>query len=179
MGIIKNKNSEEFVMVPSDGIIYAKTYYNFEMKEEKIRDVNVSTDSRQSSFFLKINGKNVKIIGDKEPYENYNYKESIIDVPILSSLSNIKIVKGVYYEEIIKKIEIDENTAQNKMKVAMYDDLVKKCNKDSKILKSSINFTEDEQFYYLRAQIEIMEDIGESVKIYPMTDVEDEINEEN
>nr|WP_300092713.1 sporulation protein YqfD [Sedimentibacter sp.] len=179
MGIIKNKNSEEFMMVPSDGIIYAKTYYNFEMKEEKIRDVNVSTDNRKVSFFLKINGKNVKIIGDKAPYENYNYKENIIDVPVLSSLTNIKIVKGVYYEETVKKIEIDENTAQNKMKVAMYDDLIKKCNKDSKILKSSINFTEDEQYYYLRAQIEVMEDIGESVKIYPMTDVKDEINEEN
>jgi similar to stage IV sporulation protein len=31
MGIIKNKNSEEFVMVPSDGIVYAKTYYNLEV----------------------------------------------------------------------------------------------------------------------------------------------------
>lgn len=179
MGIIKNKNSEEFVMVPSEGTVYAKTYYNFEMKEEKIRDVNVSTDNRKVSFFLKINGKNVKIIGDKAPYENYNYKERTIAVPVLSSLTNIKIVKGVYYEETVKKIEIDENTAQNKMKVAMYDDLVKKCNMDSKILKSSINFTEDEHYYYLRAQIEVMEDIGESVKIYPMTDVKDELNEEN
>ncbi|WP_019227105.1 sporulation protein YqfD [Sedimentibacter sp. B4] len=179
MGIIKNKNSEEFVMVPSDGIIYAKTYYNFEMKEEKIRDVNISTDSSKVRFFLKINGKNVKIIGDKAPYENYTYKERTIAVPILSSLTNIKIVKSVYYEETVKKIEIDENTAQNKMKVAMYDDLIKKCNNDSKILKSSINFTEDDQFYYLRAQIEVMEDIGESVKIYPMTDAQDEINEEN
>jgi similar to stage IV sporulation protein len=43
MGIVKNKNSEEFVMVPSEGVVYGKTYYNFEMKEEKIRSVNVST----------------------------------------------------------------------------------------------------------------------------------------
>ncbi|MGB4439363.1 MAG: sporulation protein YqfD [Sedimentibacter sp.] len=178
MGIVKNKNSEEFVMVPSEGIIYGKTYYNFEMKEEKLKDVNVATDKSKNVYYLKIKGKNIKIIGDKEPYKNYNYKERIINVPLFSDLTDINIVKGVYYEEIVKKIEIDENTAQNKMKVNMYDDLLNKCDENSKILKSSMNFSQDDDYYYLRAQIEVIEDIGESVKIYPVPEINKEPNEE-
>lgn len=174
MGIIKNKNSEEFVMVPSDGIVYAKTYYNFEMKEEKIRSVNVATNKSKSVYYLKINGNSIKIIGDKEPYENYNCKESIINVPVISNLADISFLKSIYYEEVIKEIEIDKNTAQNKMIVSMYDELLKKCNEDSRVLKSNINFSEDENFYYLTAQIEVIEDIGEKVKIYPINEEQTE-----
>lgn len=168
MGIIKNKNSEEFVMVPSEGIVYAKTYYNFEMKEEKIRSINVATNKSKYVYYLKINGNSIKIIGDKDPYENYNYKETILKVPIVSYITDINFLKGVYYEEVAKDIEIDKNTAQNKMKVSMYDELLKRCDEDSRILKSTANFSEDEQFYYLTAQIELIEDIGEKVKIYPI-----------
>jgi len=178
MGIVKNKNSDEFVMVPSEGTIYAKTYYNFELKEEKLKDVEVATDMSESVYYLKINGKSIKIIGDKDAYKNYNYRENSIDVPFISNLTHINIIKGVYYEEIVKAIEIDENTAKNKMKVSMYDDLLKMCDKDSKILKSSLNFSEDDNYYYLRAQIEVIEDIGEKVKIYPMTEINEETNEE-
>ena len=170
MGIVKNKNSDEFVMVPSEGIVYGKTYYNFEMKEEKIRSVNVSTNKSKSVYYLKINGNSIKIIGDKEPYENYNYRESNINVPIISKLADISILKGVYYEEVIKEIEIDEKTAQNKMKVSMYDELLKRCDEDSRILKSTVNFSEDDDFYYLISQIEVIEDIGQKIRIFPIND---------
>ena len=174
MGIVKNKNSEEFVMVPSDGIVYAKTYYNFEMKEEKIRSVNVATNKSKFVYYLKLNGNSIKIIGDKDPYENYNYRESLIDVPIISNLADITFLKGVYYEEVIKEIEIDKKTAQNKMKISMYDELLRRCDEDSRIIKSSINFSDDEDFYYLIAQIEVIEDIGERIKIFPITEDETE-----
>jgi similar to stage IV sporulation protein len=170
MGIVKNKNSDEFVMVPSEGIVYGKTYYNFEMKEEKIRSVNVSTNKSKFVYYLKINGNSIKIIGDKEPYENYNYRESNINVPIISKLADISILKGVYYEEVIKEIEIDEKTAQNKMKVSMYDELLKRCDEDSRILKSTVNFSEDDDFYYLISQIEVIEDIGQKIRIFPIND---------
>ena len=170
MGIVKNKNSDEFVMVPSEGIVYGKTYYNFEMKEEKIRSVNVATNKSKFVYYLKINGNSIKIIGDKEPYENYNYRESNINVPIISKLADISILKGVYYEEVIKEIEIDEKTAQNKMKVSMYDELLKRCDEDSRILKSTVNFSEDDDFYYLISQIEVIEDIGQKIRIFPIND---------
>ena len=179
MGIVKNKNSDEFVMVPSDGSVYAKTYYNFEMKEEKIRSVNVATNKSKSVYYLKINGNSIKIIGDKDPYENYNYRESIINVPVISNLTDISFLKSVYYEEVIKDIEIDKKTAQNKMKVSMYDELLKKCDEDSRIIKSTINFSEDEQFYYLTAQIEVIEDIGEKIKIFPIYKEQTEVTQED
>jgi hypothetical protein len=119
---------------------------------------------------LKINGNSIKIIGDKEPYENYNYRESNINVPIISKLADISILKGVYYEEVIKEIEIDEKTAQNKMKVSMYDELLKRCDEDSRILKSTVNFSEDDDFYYLISQIEVIEDIGQKIRIFPIND---------
>ena len=179
MGIVKNKNSDEFVMVPSEGIVYGKTYYNFEMKEEKIRSVNVATNKSKFVYYLKINGNSIKIIGDKEPYENYNYRESNINVPIISKLADISILKGVYYEEVIKEIEIDEKTAQNKMKVSMYDELLKRCDEDSRILKSTVNFSEDDDFYYLISQIEVIEDIGEKIRIFPITDDKTEETKED
>ncbi len=166
MGIVKNKNSDEFMMVPSDGIIYGKTYYNFEMKEEKIKSMNVPTNKSKIVYYLKINENSIKILGNKDPYQNYEYRENEIKVPILSNIADIGFIKGVYYEEEIKEIEIDKNTAQNKMKIAMYDELLKRCDDDSRILKSNINFSEDEKFYYLIAQIEVIEDIGERVRIF-------------
>jgi similar to stage IV sporulation protein len=168
MGIVKNKNSDEFMMVPSDGIIYGKTYYNFEMKEEKIRSVNMSTNKSKTVYYLKLNENSIKIIGDKDPYERYDYRECVIKVPFVSNITDISFLKGVYYEEEIKKIEIDKQTAQNKMKVAMYDELLERCDDDSRILKSNINFSEDGEFYYLIAQIEVIEDIGEKIRIFPI-----------
>jgi len=166
MGIVKNKNSDEFTMVPSDGLVYGKTYYNFEMKEEKIKSMNVSTNERKIVYYLKIKGNSIKIIGDKDPYKNYNYKETNINVPILSNLTDITFLKGVYYEEVIKDVEIDKQTAHNKMKVTMYDELLESCNKDCRILKTTMNYSEDEKYYYLMAQIEMIEDIGEKVRIF-------------
>ncbi len=168
MGIVKSKTSEEFMMVPSEGTIYGKTYYNFELKEHKLKSVEVETNNKKSVYYLQLNGKSNKILGDKEPFDNYNYKERIIQIPIISNLTDISLLKGTYYEQILKEINIDENTAKNKLLVGMYDDLLKKCGKDAKILKSSLNFSEDDIYYYLRAQIEVVEDIGEKVKIYPI-----------
>lgn len=170
MGMVKNKNSEEFMMVPSEGTIYGKTYYNFEMKEEKLRNLEVATNKSKNVYYLQINGSSIKIIGDKDPYKNYNYRESTVKIPIISNLSDIAFIKGTYYEQVVKPVEIDENTAKNKMKVNLYDNLLKMCNKDARILKSSLNFSEDDNYYYLIAQIEVIEDIGEKVRLYPMTD---------
>lgn len=165
MGIVKNKNSEDFVLVSSDGIVYAKTYYTFELKEEKKKTLTVSTNKSKSAYYLKINGKKVKIIGDNKPFENYNYNEKDI-IPIeLEKIANINVVKGIFYEEVIKTIDIDENSANNKMKISVYDDLLKKCSSDAKIIKSSMDYSSDEVSYYLRAQFEIIEDIGKKINI--------------
>ena len=99
-------------------------------------------------------------------------------MPLVSNIADISILKGVYYEEVIKKIEIDKETAHNKMKVSMYDELLKSCDEDSRILKSNINFSEDEEFYYLIAQIEVIEDIGEKIRIYPTAKEKTEENVE-
>ena len=178
MGIVKNKNSDEFMMVPSEGVVYGKTYYNFEMKEGKTRSVSISTNKSKSVYYLKINGNSIKIVGDKDPFENYNYREREIKAPLLSSIADISIIKGLYYEEVIKEIEIDKATAHNKMKVTMYDELLKSCSQDSRILKSNINFSDDDEFYYLTAQIEVIEDIGQKVRLYPLPKEETEENTE-
>lgn len=178
MGLVRKKNSDEFMMVPSDGIVYGKTYYNFEMKEAKVRSLSLATNKSKSVYYLKIKGNSIKIVGDKEPYENYNYREKVIKAPILSNITDISLLKGTWYEEVLKDIEIDKNTAENKMKISMYDELLKRCDDDSRILKSTINFSEDEEFYYLTAQIEVIEDIGERVRIYPLTEETEEKMEE-
>lgn len=179
MGIIKNKNSDDFMMVPSEGIVYGKTYYSYELKEDKIKNVVISTDKKKSVYYLQINDKKVKIIGDTKPFENYNYKENTFALPFISSLINIKLQKGTYYEENEKEIEIDKTTAKNSMKVKMYDDLLKKCSNDSRILQSDLNFTEDSNYYYLNAQLEVIEDIGEKVRIYPTEITDKTKTEEN
>ncbi len=171
MGIVKNKNSDEFMMVPSEGTIYGKTYYSFEYKEEKVKNITVSTNNEKKIYYFKINDNNIKIIGDIKPFENYNYSEREIRLPLISRLTNTSLIKGTYYEEKTKEIQIDEATAQNRMKINMYDELIKLCNKDSKILNTSFDLLEDNKYYYLKAQVEVIEDIGKSVKIYP--------NEEN
>lgn len=177
MGMVKNKNSEEFMFVPSDGTIYGKTYYNFELSEEKLKNLEVATNKSKNVYYLQLNGNSIKIIGDKRPYENYNYKERTINIPVVSNLSDITFTKGTYYEQEIKSVEIDENTAKNKMKLNMYDDLIKMCNVDARVLKSSLNFSEDDKFYYLRAQIEVIENIAEKVRLYPVPEINaDETN---
>lgn len=179
MGIVKNKNSEEFMMVPSEGTIYGKTYYNFELKEEKLKTFTSYTNNDKKIYYLKINDKKHKIIGDTEPFENYNYSERMINIPIFSNITNISLMSGKYYEEKSEEIKIDENTARNIMKVKLYDDLLKMCSNDSKILNTSFSFEEDDNYYYLNAQVEIVEDIGETIKIFPSEAIEkDEENKE-
>lgn len=165
MGMVKSKTSDDFMMVPSEGIIYGKTYYNFEMKEHKLQNFEIATNKSKNVYYLQISDNSIKIIGDKDPYENYNYRERTVKIPIISNLTDIVLIKGTYYEQVIKSVEIDENTAKNKMQVNLYDDLIKKCNDDAKVLSSSLNFSEDDNYYYLRAQIEVIEDIGEKVKL--------------
>lgn len=165
MGMVKSKTSDEFMMVPSEGTIYGKTYYNFEMKEHKQQDFEISTNKSKNVYYLQISGNSIKIIGDKDPFENYNYRERTVKIPIISNLTDIALIKGTYYEQVVKSVEIDENTAKNKMQVNLYDDLIKKCNGDAKVLNSSLNFSEDDNYYYLRAQIEVIEDIGEKVRL--------------
>lgn len=167
MGIVKNKNSDDFMMVPSEGAIYGKTYYNFEIKEDKKKNVTKYTNNTKKIYYLKINDEMHKIIGDTKPFENYNYSEDTIKIPVFSNITGILLVKGKFFEESTNEIEIDENTAKNKMKVDLYDDLIKMCGNDAKILSTSFDFQEDEKCYYLNAQIEIIEDIGESIRIYP------------
>lgn len=173
MGMIKNK-TEEFMMVPSEGIIYGKTYYNFELREEKAKNIEVDSKRSKNVYYLQLNGSSIKIIGDKTPFENYNYKEKTVKIPIVSNLSDIALIKGTYYEQVVKAVEIDEETAKNKMKISMYDDLLKMCGVDARILKSSLNYADDADYYYLRAQIEVIEDIGEKVRLYPVQDINDE-----
>jgi similar to stage IV sporulation protein len=165
MGMVKSKTSEEFMMVPSEGTIYGKTYYNFEMKENKLQNFEIATNKSKNVYYLQISGNSIKIVGDKDPFKNYNYRERTVNIPIISNLTDIALIKGTYYEQVIKSVEIDVNTAKNKMQVNLYDDLIKKCSDDAKVLNSSLNFSEDDNYYYLRAQIEVIEDIGEKVRL--------------
>jgi hypothetical protein len=91
----------------------------------------------------------------------------MIKIPVFSNLTGISLVRGKFFEETINTIEIDQNTAENIMKVSLYDDLILMCGNDAKIIGTSYDFQEDENFYYLNAQIEVMEDIGESIRIFP------------
>lgn len=167
MGIIKNKNLEEYTMVPSIGTVYGKTYYSFQLKEEKQRDIAISTNKKENLYYLKINDKKMKIIGDTNRFKNYNCKISAINIPLISNFTDISLEKNIYYEQQYEKVKIDENTAQNKMKINVFDDLKSMCSPDSRVITSSLNFTEDEKYYYLNAQIEVIEDIGKEIKIYP------------
>ncbi len=167
MGIIKNKNLEEYTMVPSIGTVYGKTYYSFQFKEEKQKDIAISTNKKENLYYLKINDKKMKIIGDTNRFKNYNCKISAINIPLISNFTDISLEKNIYYEEQYEKVKIDENTAQNKMKINVFDDLKSMCSPDSRVITSSLNFTEDEKYYYLNAQIEVIEDIGKEIKIYP------------
>jgi similar to stage IV sporulation protein len=167
MGIIKNKNLEEYTMVPSIGTVYGKTYYSFQFKEEKQRDIAISTNKKENLYYLKINDRKMKIIGDTNRFKNYNCKISAINIPLISNFTDISLEKNIYYEQQYEKVKIDEKTAQNKMKINVFDDLKSMCSPDSRVITSSLNFTEDEKYYYLNAQIEVIEDIGKEIKIYP------------
>lgn len=164
-GAIQKKNSEAFMTVPSIATVYGKTYYTFQMKEEKVKNVMVSTEKSKSVYYLKKNNEKIKIIGDTEPFENYNYREEVIKIPLISRLTNISIQKGIYYEKANKEIELDEELANNTMQISVYDDLKSMCNKDSKTYKSSLDFSQDDNYYYLNAQFEIIEDVGTNVKL--------------
>lgn len=178
MGIVKNKNSDDFMMVPSEGTIYGKTYYNFEVKEDKIKNITKSTNNAKNIYYIKLSDKKHKIIGDTEPFKNYNYSERTIKIPLLSNITGISFIRGKFFEEVISEVEIDENSAKNKMKVNLYDDLIKMCGNDAKILSTSFNYQKDNKYYYLNAQIEVIEDIGESIKIYPIEENKEMDNNE-
>ncbi len=142
-------------LINSDAIILGSTYYNMVLKEPKVRSIKKETGKTNTVTKLIIKDKKIKMFGNENKYKNYDYRSTIISIPLISDFLNISM------EE-----EVTKEYAENKLLINLYEKLVKVCNKNAKIDKTEIVMEETETEYILKAKIEMIEDIGESIKIY-------------
>lgn len=167
MGLVKSNIKEEYSTVPSIGSVYGRTYYSFAYKEEKQKYVEVGADNKKSVVYLNLNNNRIKLFGSESPFENTAYREKELKVPVFSRLTGIYLIHGQSYEQKKDLVSVSSETASNRMKIKMYDELLSQVGPDSKIYSTDINITEDDTYYYMNAQIEVTEDIGERVRLYP------------
>ena len=153
-------------LINSDATIFGYTYYNLTLNEPKIHSIKKETGKTNNIFKLLIKDKNIKIFGNENKYENYDIKSKIISIPLISDFLNISFEKVKQYELDIIEQETTKEYAENKLLINLYEKLVKICNKNAKIEKKEIVMEETDTEYILRAKFEMIEDIGESIKIY-------------
>lgn len=155
-------------LINSDATILGYTYYNLTLNEPKTHSIKKETGKTNKIFKLIVKDKSIKMFGNENKFKNYDVKSSIISIPLISNFLNISFEKVKQYELDIIEQEINREYAENKLLINLYEKLVKICNKNAKIDKKDIVLEETDTEYLLRAKIEMIEDIGESIKIYSL-----------
>lgn len=163
-GVITGLNETSY-LVHSDGIVYGRTYYNIVLKENKYQKINVKTGYEKNDFTLYINEKQINIFQSKKKPDKNIVEEKKIEIPIISTLFNMYIIKEKYCEVEQKKVKIDEELLKNKLIIDLYEDLFNKCSEGSRIINKKISYIENDDILYLKAEIEMIEPIGEKVPI--------------
>lgn len=169
-GVVISQTGQKY-LVHSEGIVFGQTYYDIILKEEKVKNVSSKTDEKKSTYYLCFDDKKYKIYDSKNKPKEYIIENKLFKLPIISNLFNIYIFKDEYYKTEIKTIKVDKTFIENKLTINLYEELYKNCSDNSSIIHKNINFSEDDTYFYLKAQIEMLERIGESARIY---DIEEE-----
>ncbi len=164
-GIQKDKDNIE-KLISSDATILGYTYYNLTLTEPKIHSIKKETGKTNKIFKLLIKDKSIKIFGNENKYKNFDSKNKTIHIPIITDFLKISFESIKNYEVDIIEEEMSKEYVENKLLINLYEKLVKICNKNAKIDKQNIVFEETDTEYILNAKIEMIEDIGESIKIY-------------
>ena len=155
-------------LISSDATILGYTYYNLTLNEPKTHSIKKETGKTNKIFKLIVKDKSIKMFGNENKFKNYDVKSNIISIPLISDFLNISFEKVKQYELDIIEQDINREYAENKLLINLYEKLVKICNKNAKIDKKDIVLEETDNEYILRAKIEMIEDIGESIKIYSL-----------
>ncbi len=155
-------------LINSDATIFGYTYYNLTLNEPKTHVIKKETGKTNNIFRLIIKDKKIKIFGNENKYENYDSKSKIISIPLITDFLNISFEKVKQYELEVKEQETTREYAENKLLINLHEKLVKICNKNAKIDKKDIVLEETDTEYILRAKIQMIEDIGEIIKIYSL-----------
>ncbi len=164
-GTKRDKDNTE-KLVNSDATILGHTYYNLNFKEPKIHNIIKETGKTNKVFKLIFNDKSIKLFGNEKKFKNFESRNIITHIPIITDFFKISFETVKNYEVNIIEQEISKEYAQKKLFIILYEKLVKVCNKNVKIDKKDIVLEETENEFILKARIEATEDIGEKIKIY-------------
>lgn len=170
-GMIKT-NTDKHYLVHSEAIIYGQTYYNLNLKEKKQQEKTIKTDEHKSIYYWYYKENKDKIYGNKDIPVNYILETNKINIPVLSSLFDLHILKENYFETEVKTVIVDNELLMNKLIIELYEKLYRMCDHNSKILNKNIEYVEDDQYIYINARIEMLENIGETVRMYSIKEEE-------
>lgn len=174
---VKKINDNENVLINSDAQILGYTYYNITLKEPKIHTTYKETGEINTIKYLMLNGKEIKLWGNKDKYQYKSEIDNIAKVPIITDFLHISFKTVKQYELRAESEIISSEYASSKLKIDIYENLKKNINYNScKLVKEEINLSEDNESYIMNAKIQLLEDIGSYIKIY---DIPNTYNEGN
>lgn len=156
------------VLINSDATIMGYTYYNIKKTEPKIRDIYKETGNNNSVYKLIFGNKKIKLFGNESKYEYKSEKIELVKIPLITDFLKISFEKIKIYELILEKELISKEYAQSKLLIDVYNDLTSMCHNNSSIYKKNIEFNENENEYIINAKIEMIEEIGEEIKIHSL-----------
>lgn len=161
------KNSEEETeLICSDAEILGLTYYKFILTESKKKLILKETGKKNKFLRMVFGNKHVNVFANEN---KFNKKSEIINhytIPLITDIFKIRFEVVKQYEMKTCSKIITKDYAKNKMTIEVFEKLEKMCSEKSKIEKKEVLFEETGDGYILTAKIQLIEDIGQYIKIH-------------
>lgn len=156
-------------LVCSNAEILGLTYYKYVLNEPKVKSVQKETGKKNKFLRMVIGNKYINLFANENKFKNNSEIINSYSVPIITNIFKIRfeIVKQYELKEYSKTIS--KEYAKNKMTIDVFEKLKNDCSKITKIEKKEISFEEKEDNYILTAKIQLIEDIGQYIKIHNIT----------
>ena len=156
-------NSEDNILVHSEGEVLALTRYTSMVKEPIIKNEEKPTGNVFNEKGVKIRSRGIQFIKGQIPFENY--KEEIIEKDLINLKKYgidfpIKIVNYKYEEVELKEIKQNIDYIKNANQIAATREINKELPKDAEIQSKNTRHQIDNNILTTQVIIEAIEDIG-------------------
>jgi similar to stage IV sporulation protein len=162
-GILTNENTEDHILVHSEGEVLALTRYSYTLEEPIIKKEERDTGKVYKQKGLKINNKGIAFIKGDIPFANY--KELIIEKPIINLERYgldfpIKAITNEYREVEFKEIKQNLDFLKKSLQVNAIKEINKLLPKKAEIQSKNVMHQINGNILTTIVTVEVIEDIS-------------------
>lgn len=169
----RKTGEEKTELICSDAEILGLTYYKFVLKEFKEKSIQQETGKKNKFLRMIVGDKHINLFSNENKFKTKSEITNKFSVPLITDIFNLSFEVVKQYEIKTCSKTISKEYAKNKMTIEAFEKLRKLCHKNAKVEKKELLFEETEDGYILTAKIQLIEDIGQYVKIHDLTTPKD------